>query len=148
MLNYYIDLSERILTKVKLQEDSSSLRKELYCVRINDLKSKINTDELKKIFWINIYNSYVLIIANEKLPSKNSFRLKRIKFSNFRLSLNDIEYGILGIQNYNLGFCTIYDPFYPSYIKNLALKKKDNTIIVRLNKIILSKSTDLKKINF
>lgn len=145
MVNYYIDLSERILTKAKLQEDNASLRKELYYIRTIGLKSKINTDELKKIFWINIYNSYVLIMADEKLRSKNPFKIKRIKFSNFRLSLNDIEYGILGIQNYNLGFCSIYNPFYPSYIKKLALEKKDNTIFTRLNKNILSKTTDLKK---
>jgi len=145
MEHYYIDLSERILTKAKLQEDNASLRKELYYIRTNGLESKINTDELKKIFWINIYNSYVLIMANEKLQSKNPFKLKRIKFSNCLLSLNDIEYGILGLQRYNLGFYKIYNPFYPSYIKKLALKKKDNTIIARLNKNILSKSTDLKK---
>lgn len=145
MVNYYIDLSERILTKAKLQEDNASLRKELYYIRTNGLKSKINTDELKKIFWINIYNSYVLIMADENLPSKNPFKLKRIKFSNFRLSLNDIEYGILGIQNYNLGFCKIYNPFYPYHIKKLAIEKKDNTIFTRLNKNILSKTTDLKK---
>jgi hypothetical protein len=145
MVNYYIDLSERILTKAKLQEDNASLRKELYYIRTNGLKSKINTDELKKIFWINIYNSYVLIMADENLPSKNPFKLKRIKFSNFRLSLNDIEYGILGIQKYNLGFCKIYNPFYPYLIKKLAIEKKDNTIFTRLNKNILSKTTDLKK---
>jgi hypothetical protein len=54
MLNYYIDLSERILTKAKLGEDSTSLRKELYYIRASSLEFKINTDELKKKFWVNI----------------------------------------------------------------------------------------------
>ena len=50
MLNYYIDLSERILAKAKLQEDTAELRKELYYIRTNILERKINTDELKKYF--------------------------------------------------------------------------------------------------
>lgn len=141
MLNYYIDLSERILAKAKLQEDTAALRKELYYIRINILESKINTDELKKIFWINIYNAYGLIMANEKLQFKKPFKLKRIKFSSFLLSLNDIEYGILRIQQYTIGIYKFYKPFYPSYIKKLALEKNDSTIILLLNKNILEKST-------
>ena len=144
MLNYYIDLSERILTKAKLQEDTAELRKELYYIRINILESKINTDELKKIFWINIYNAYVLIMANEKLQIKKPHKLKRIKFSNYILSLDDIEYGILRIQQYTVGIYKFYNPFYPSYMKKLALEKTDSTIILQLNKNILIKSTDEK----
>lgn len=145
MLNYYIDLSERILAKAKLQEDTAALRKELYYIRTNILESKINTDDQKKIFWINIYNSYVLIMANEKLQIKKPYKLKRIKFSNFLLSLNDIEYGILRIQQYNIGFYKIYNSFYPAYIKKLALEIKDSTIILHLNKNILIKSTDANR---
>ena len=50
MLNYYIDLSERILTKVKLEEDSTAHRKELYYISTTSLERKINTDELKKAY--------------------------------------------------------------------------------------------------
>lgn len=148
MLNYYIDLSERILTKAKLQEDTAELRKELYYIRINILESKINTDELKKIFWINIYNAYGLIMANEKLQITKPHKLKRIKFSNFLISLDDIEYGILRIEKYNIGSYKIYNPFYPSYIKKLAVEKTDSTIILHLNKNILINSTDVKQMIF
>jgi hypothetical protein len=85
-----------------LQEDTAELRKELYYSRTNILERKINTDVLKNIFWINIYNSYVLIMAKEKLQIKKPNKLKRIKFSNFLISLDDIEYGILRIQKKNI----------------------------------------------
>lgn len=148
MLNYYIDLSERILAKAKMQEDTAELRKELYYIRTNILERKINTDELKKIFWINIYNSYVIIMAKEKLQIKKPNKLKRIKFSNFLISLNDIKYGILRIQKYNIGSYKIYNPFYPSYIKKLDVEKTDSTIILYLNNNILINSTDVKHMNF
>jgi hypothetical protein len=137
MLNYYIELSERILAKAQALTDTATIRKELYYIRRSGFESKINTDELKKMFWINIYNSYVLIMANEKLQVKKIYSLKRIKFSNVILSLNDIEYGILKVQKYNVGFSKMRNLFYPAFIKKLALEKKDNTIVAQLNKNIL-----------
>lgn len=138
MFNYYIDLSERILIKAKVGEDSTSLRKELYCIRTSNIESKINTDELKKIFWVNIYNAYIIIMVNEKIDNKKIFKLKRIKFSNCLLSLNNIEYGILKIDKHKISFYKIYNLFYPSFIKKLAVEKLDNTIIGHLNKSIIT----------
>jgi hypothetical protein len=126
------------LKKAKLDEDSSSLRKELYYIRISGLESKLNTDELKIIFWGNIYNAYLLIMVKEQIPPKDILQLKRIKISQFLLSLNDIEYGILRKPKFKIGSYNIYLPFYPSYIKKLAVEKKDKTIVARLDKNILN----------
>ena len=143
MSNYYIELSNRILNKVKLNEDSSSMRKELYHIRMGALQAKLNTDELRTIFWVNIYNAYLIIMINERIEKKKIFKLKRIKFSNHLLSLNDIEFGILKTRNFNLGFYKIFNPFYPSFIKKLALNKFDSTVITQLNKNILNPTTQV-----
>ena len=135
MSNYYIDLSERILMKVMQEEDSASLRKELYYIRINSLGNKLDTDAMKIKFWVNIYNAYYLIMIKEQIPNKKLFKHKRIKFSNFLLSLNDIEYGILRIKKYKIGLLIdLLNSFYPNYIKELAVKNSDKSIGMHLKK--------------
>ncbi|WP_310380015.1 DUF547 domain-containing protein [Flavobacterium sp.] len=148
MLNYYIDLSERILTKAKLEEDSTTLRKELYYISISSLERKINTDELKRIFWVNIYNAYVLIMKKEQTKPKLFFKLNRIKISHYLLSLNDIKYGILRVKKFEIGFYKIYNPFYSTFIKNLAVNKIDNSINQSLDKINLSNTPEVEKNEF
>jgi Protein of unknown function, DUF547 len=125
MANYYLILSERILNKAKLGEDTSSLRRELFNIRIENLESRLPTDSLKNIFWGNIYNAYFLILKSEQVEDNKIFKIKRLKFSHFVLSLNDIEFGILGTKKINLRFYQFSNPFYPCYIRELAVKKFD-----------------------
>lgn len=133
-LNYYIDFSERLLENAKSGKDTSYMRREFYGLSLNSLDSKLDTDELKISFWVNIYNAYRLILAQEQIPFKKLFKFKRIKFSKEILSLNDIEYGILKTTKYKLGNFKFENPFYPDFIKKLALEKKDETITAQLIK--------------
>ena len=141
MTNYYINLSERILEKAKLNQDSTALRKELYYMRMNGVESKIDTDELKTHFWVNIYDAYLLIMISENVDHKKIFKLKRIKFSHCLLSLNDIEYGILRKKKFSLLFKNFYNPFYPSFINRLAVENVDNVRHITLDKSILETVT-------
>lgn len=133
-MNYYVNLASRLLEKAKAGDDTAELRQELYFVTFGGLTSKVNTDELKVLFWTNIYNAYVLIMIKEQRPLKDILDIKRIKISRFRLSLNDIEYGILRKPKFKIDFTILFSSFYPSYIKKLAVEKTD-----------LSKSTILEK---
>ncbi len=125
------------MEKAKLGEDTSSLRQELYFVTIGGLANKINTDELKVIFWEGIYNAYLLIMLKEQIPPKNILKIKRIKISRFVLSLNDVEYGILRKPKFKIDFHRLYSPFYPLYIKKLAVEKTNMSKNTRLDKHIL-----------
>lgn len=139
ILNYYINLSARLLEKVKLGEDTSSLRQELYFVTLGGLTNKINTDELKVIFWENIYNAYLLIMLKEQIqPKANFLKIKRIKISRFVLSLNNVEYGILRKPKFKIDFHRLYSPFYPLYIKKLKVEKTNVSKDARLDKHILN----------
>jgi hypothetical protein len=138
MKNYQVILSENILSKAKLGEDTTSLRRELYYIRPSSLEIKLNTDELKKMFWINIYKAYVLIIANEPNQKKSILKRKRIKIAHHLLSLDDIEHGILRIHKYNIGLRYLNTLFYSGFIKRLALEKIDYELNLEQTKNLLS----------
>jgi hypothetical protein len=141
-VNYYINLSVSLLEKAKSGEDTILLRKELYYVTIGSLVNNLKTDELKFIFWENIYNAYLLIMLKERVLPKYIFKVKRIKISRYILSLNDIEYGILKKPKFKIGVYPIVPYLYPSHIKQLAVEKTDVTLDERLNKNILQKKIE------
>lgn len=134
MANYYLYLSERILQQAKNGEDTTILRKELFYIRTENLESGLPTDALKNLFWGNIYNAYFLIMKSEQVEDDKIFKMKRVKFFRFVLSLNDIEFGILATKKINLRFYQFSNPFYPSYIKELAVKKFDPNNVPHLIK--------------
>jgi hypothetical protein len=138
MNNYHVDLSKRILQKAKFGEDSSLLRIELFYIKISSLEYRIENDDLMKVFWVNIYNAYLLIMICEKVALNRIFKLKRIRFCQFALSLNDIENEILGARKNNFLFYQFSNLFYPAYIKKVAVKKFDRKNIAKLDKSILS----------
>nr|WP_315181583.1 DUF547 domain-containing protein [uncultured Flavobacterium sp.] len=145
MENYQITLSETILSKAHSGEDTSALRRELYYIRRSTLYKKLNTDELKKMFWVNLFNAYVIIISNEPKQKISMFKRKRIKIAQYLLSLDDIQYGILRMHKYKIGFCYINNPFYSSFIKMLAVTKLDYTIEPQLNRMDYHHKKNTKK---
>lgn len=145
MDNSLIRLSENILASVKLGHDTSLLRRELYYLKDKKLKTFLSNDELKGIFWTNIYNAYVLIMHTEKVHKEFFFQVKRIKISRYALSLDDIEYKILRMGNYRGIFLIINNLLCPNFIKNNAVEKVDFDLKFRLDKSAL---TDIGIANF
>jgi Protein of unknown function, DUF547 len=143
MTNYYLNLSERILDKARLAEDTSSLRKEMFYIKCESLASRLTTDGVRNMFWGNIYNAYFLILKSENMEANNFFKIKRVRFSRFELSLNDIEFGILGTKKIKLGFYQFTNPLYPSYIKQLAVEKFDQNNLPHLLKNTINTSSEV-----
>ncbi|WP_367756371.1 DUF547 domain-containing protein [Flavobacterium sp. WC2430] len=134
MDNFLIQLSENILLKARLGEDTSMLRRELHYLKDKKLESFLYNDELKSIFWCNIYNGFVLIMAKENSKTISIFKYKRIKIAHSILSLDDIEYKILRMNNYKPLHKYIYYLFSPRFIKNAAIKKGDSKFISSLDR--------------
>jgi hypothetical protein len=124
--------------KTQTREDPALLRRELFYLKQKNIDVNLNTDDLKKAFWINIYNAYVLIIASEPLQDISVFKQKRIKISRYHLSLNDIEYGILRNYRYSIGSIYINSPFYSKFIKAIAIEQLDYNLQFLLNRSALS----------
>jgi len=126
--NHFITLSEEILTLAKAGEDTTSIRRQLYFTRQSQLIKSLYADDLKKAFWINIYNAFYFIICQETNESSKILSIKRIKISHNLLSLNDIRHGILRKYKFKTGFGYITNPFYSSFIKTAAVDKVDYRI--------------------
>ena len=141
MKNYYTTLSEEILSVAKSGKDTVTLRRQLFYIRQAKLEQSLNTDELKKTFWINIYNAFYLITLKETKLGKEIFNLKRIKIACAVFSLNDIEHGILRKYKFRIGYGYITNPFYSSFIKTLAVNKVDYRIHFALRSLELEKKT-------
>ncbi|MFV8322349.1 DUF547 domain-containing protein [Flavobacterium sp. LB3P21] len=141
MKNYYTTLSEEILSVAKSGKDTVTLRRQLFYIRQAKLEKSLNTDELKKTFWINIYNAFYLITLKETKLGKEIFNLKRIKISRAVFSLNDIEHGILRKYKFRIGYGYITNPFYCDFIKKLAVSKVDYRIHFALRSLELEKKT-------
>ena len=139
MKNYYNTLAEEIFYLANLELDTTPLRRQFFYIKPIKLKKSLDTDDLKKTFWINIYNAFYLIISNEIKQNNKIFNLKRIKIAGSVLSLNDIEYGILRKCKFKIVFGYISNPFYSAFIKNIAVSKVDNRICFALRHTNLTK---------
>jgi hypothetical protein len=138
--NYYIALSEEILSLARQEKDTNQLRRRLFYILETKLEKNLYNDNLKKAFWINIYHSYYLIISNETKTTDLIFDIKRIKIARSFFSLNDIEHGILRKFKFKMGFGYISNPFYSDTIKKFAITTVDYRILFALRSHYLNKN--------
>ncbi|WPR72216.1 DUF547 domain-containing protein [Flavobacterium sp. NG2] len=109
------------------------MRRELYFIRANRLNKYLYNDELKKTFWINIYNAYLLLLEEERGLDKNSFKVKRVRIGYNHISLNDIENKIIKVNPIN-DYLKMFSFFKSPFIKQVAIEKPDKTIKDQLYK--------------
>lgn len=99
---HLIDLSQRLLKAAKAHQDTTSLIDELETVSLDELLQSLPNDDYKKVFWINLYNAFVIILLKGQpqlilnpIKRKFFFRKKQVTVARKRFSLNDIEHGFL-----------------------------------------------------
>lgn len=102
-------LSEDLLLAVKMEQSFDILIDRLSEIDIDVLIGRLNSDNGKKAFWINIYNAFYLILKTHKNISKSIiYTSKEIAIASKKLSLDDIEHGIL--RKYRSKFSLGYFP--------------------------------------
>ncbi len=97
-----ITLSQELLYKVKTNQVADQESEQLATYPLGALISVLGTDAAKKAFWINIYNAFSSL-ALQQDPGKltvftkkiHHFSKKQITIARHKLSLNDIEHGML-----------------------------------------------------
>ena len=127
-------LSQQLLLKVKMNEPTSPLTTKIEQTSLDFITSSLDNDEDKKAFWINIYNAYYQILRKEfNLKNPEIFRNKAIVFSGLKLSLDDIEHGILrqGRIKWTLGY--LRNPFLSRSTRKLMVSEMDYRFHFALN---------------
>lgn len=132
-----IEISQQLLLAAKTKEPTDSLVAILQSITETELEKQVVTEDQKKSFWINIYNAYTQIILSknpDKYKKRSSFfGDKQIIIAGKKLSLDDIEHGILRHSKikWSLGYL---DKLFPSsFEKKNRVNKVDYRIHFALN---------------
>jgi hypothetical protein len=127
-----LKLSEQFLSNIKHGNSYQNEIIELSQIRYENLLMELETDNHKKTFWLNIYNSFYQIYAKTILD-KSIYTQKVIIIADMFFSLDTIEHGILRKGKFVIGFGYLKNPFYASYIKQLQVNNIDYRIHFALN---------------
>lgn len=132
-----IKLSQSLLLAAKTRESTDSLTTILQRISAGELEKQLVSDNQKKAFWINIYNAYTQIILSknpDQYKKRSSFfGSRQIAIAGKKLSLDDIEHGILrhSMVKWSLGY---FHKLFPSaFEKKNRVSKVDYRIHFSLN---------------
>ncbi len=132
-----ISVSQQLLLAAKTKESTGSFVNILQNISAEDIRNDLKSDNLKKAFWINLYNAYtqVILTKNPDFYKKRSsfFGSKQILIAGKNLSLDDIEHGILRRSKikWSLGY---FNKIFPSnFEKENRVDKLDYRIHFSLN---------------
>ncbi len=135
--NVLVEASQQFVYAVKTGEPVDSLVSELKNINYDELVSKLHSDDEKKAFWINLYNGFTQVILKknpEKYKSRNKFfKSKQIEVANKKLSLDDIEHGILRHSKIKWSLGYLNKVFPNKTEKDLRVSKVDYRIHFALN---------------
>lgn len=130
------EVSQELLMAAKLEEATDSLIEILKNLPVTSFR-QLSTDSEKKAFWINIYNAFTQILLSKdakKYQKRNSFfGNKQITIAQTKLSLDDIEHGILRHSKikWSLGY---FNKIFPGkFERENRVKKVDYRIHFSLN---------------
>ena len=127
-------LSEALLLAVKQGKTTPALEEELASFSLENLQEKLGEDNQKNAFWINIYNAfYQLLRIEDRVDKSKIYVSKSIPIAGLKLSLDDIEHGILRKYRYKYSLGYIANPFVNRTVKKLAVSSIDFRIHFALN---------------
>ena len=132
-----IGVSQQLLLAAKTKEPTDSFVNILQNISAEDLRNNLRSDNLKKAFWINLYNAYTQVILKKDpdVYKKRSsfFGSKQILIAGKNLSLDDIEHGILRRSKIKWGLGYLNKIFPSKFEKENRVNKVDYRIHFSLN---------------
>lgn len=133
----YVNVSILMLGELKNGKETSTIQKDLADISLEELAIRLDTDAKRKTFWINVYNSFIIIIL-QKDPALYAHRTtfftqKRINIAGNTFSFDDIEHGIIRRSKLKIGMGLIENPFPGKMEQLLRVEKTDPRIHFALN---------------
>lgn len=127
-------LSEKLLLAVKMRQHTSDLVSQLERISLDELFKQLPDDTHKKAFWINMYNAFFQLLRKEQgFKKPEIYTKKQIVIASERISLDDIEHGILRRYRYKYSLGFVANIFASRLIKKLAVDVIDYRIHFALN---------------
>lgn len=135
--NKFVKLSMELLQGVKNKTNTTDIQEELKTIEPDTLAKYLVTDEQKKAFWINIYNSYIQIILTEH-PEYYENRGKFFGSNLFivakqALSFDQVEHGYIRGSKIKLSLGLLKNPFVGKVERMFRTDKEDGRIHFALN---------------
>lgn len=130
-------VSENLLNAIKNGEETTKYTNILETTSLEELENGLTTDDEKYAFWINIYNSYIILILDEHPEyyedRKKFFKEPYIMIGGEKVAFADIEHGIIRKSQWDLGLGLIRKPFPGKWEKKLRVDERDYRVHFALN---------------
>ncbi len=134
----YPQIAADMLDRVIKDQDVSKHMDLLKNANVDDLQKQLNNDALRMCFWIDVYNgnSQYLLKKNPEPYKKDRngfFKKDQIEVAGYKVSMNDIEHGVLrrGATIWSKGFIRI--PWRNSFVRHFKVSNVDWHIHFALN---------------
>jgi hypothetical protein len=131
-------LSHDLLLAVRRGAPTAELRRQLAALPAEDLAAALGTDAERLAFWINLYNAFSQLLLTEHRAEfernrTRFFGAKRIDVAGYRVSLNEIEHGVLRRAKiwWSLGY--LPRPFPGEFVRRYRVDRLDARIHFALN---------------
>jgi hypothetical protein len=130
-------LSSKLLEKARKKENTGEIRQELAEISREQLSEDLKNDDVRKAFWLNIYNAFTQILLRER-PERYRFRsiffMRRyVKVAGKKMSLNKVENGMLRSSKLLFGFGYIVNPLALGFERKFRVREEDPRIHFALN---------------
>lgn len=132
--------AQQLLFKLKSDENCQAELLRLAKTHKDSLAIHLNTEDLRKAFWINVYNAFIILKIREypeiyKNKRNQFFKKRWIKIANRALSFDNIEHGILRRSKNKLSRGYFNKAFYriSKFEKEFRLHKLDYRLHFALN---------------
>lgn len=127
-------LSEHLLISVKKEAPHLVYLDKISQYPKATLEKELSNDTLKKAFWINIYNSFFQILRkSHNLKQPQIYTSKKMVVAGRKISLDNIEHGILRRFRYKYSLGYLPDLFASKEIRKWAVNSLDFRIHFALN---------------